>query len=279
MTVPIDIRPATPDDAEAIAALMRLSVSETVRRITILGSPHLARFVTDDIAAGQGDEYVVSAVGTRVVGVSAWRRTDQGLQLNHLYLAPDVRGQGLGPKLVLEGLRRHRTKTDLRFSLDVFFDNPRAQAWYRSWGMRREQHLKWMQLPLPPLKPLENVRCTITGLSEANARHRRYGFSQLTLSTPTASYRIGRLGDGLFRTTTFSILQDQAALQGLARIDSERHLLCVGPARDATASRLESAAVVAESERLVASCAAIIDHLEPSASARRRSLRQTPVHR
>lgn len=274
----IDIRPATADDAAAIAELMRISVSETVRRITILGSPHLTRFVADEIAAGQGDEYRVSVLGRHVVGVCVWRQIPQGVQLNHLYLAPDMRGQGLGPTLILEGLRRHQAKSELRLSVDVFFDNPLARTWYRSWGMRREQHLKWVQIPLPPLQSLENVRCVITGLSEANERHSRYGFSQLSLSTSIARYPIGRLGDGLFRTTSFSILQDPAALQGLARIGSQRHLLCVGSATHAALSRLECATVVAESERLVASSAAAINELESSVSAQRPRRRQSSAH-
>lgn len=151
----IDIRPATPDDAGAIAALMRMGVSKTVRLVTILGSPNLTRFVADEIAAGQADEYTVSARGTDVVGVCVWRRIPKGVQLNHLYLAPDMRGQGLGSRLILEGLRRHQATSDLRLSVDVFFDNPQARSWYHSWGMRREQHLKWVQIPLPPLQSLK----------------------------------------------------------------------------------------------------------------------------
>ena len=277
MPICADIRPASADDAVAIAELMRASVSETVRRITILGSPHLARFVADQIASAQGDEYSVSVLGPHVVGVCVWRLTHQRVQLNHLYLAPDVRGQGLGPKLILEGLRRHQAKSELRLSVDVFFDNPLARTWYRSWGMRREQHLKWVQIPLPLLQSLENVRCVITGLSEANERHSRYGFSQLSLSTPIARYAIGRLGDGLFRTTSFSILQDPAALQGLARIGSQRHLLCVGSVTHAALARMESATVVAESERLVTSNAAAINSLEFSVSDQRPLRRQTSV--
>lgn len=257
--------------------LMRSSVSETVRQITILGSPHLASFVADDIATTQGDEYVVSVFGTRVVGVCTWRRTPGRLQLNHLYLAPDLRGRGLGSQLILEGLYRHTANAELRLSVDVFFDNPQAQRWYRSWGMRREQHLKWVQIPLPSLKPLENVRCVITGLSEANKRHSRYGFSHMTLSTPNDSYVIGRLGDGLFRTSSSDILRDSVALQGLARIDSQRQLLCI--AATPAGSRSKSASLVAESERLVASSAAIIRHLESSGSTQLRSLRQTFLSR
>jgi len=279
MPICADIRPASTDDAGAIAELMRASVSETVRRITILGSPNLARFVADQIASAQGDVYRVSVLGPHVVGVCVWRVTHQRVQLNHLYVAPDVRGQGRGQKLILEGLRRHQAKPDLDLSVDVFFDNPQARTWYRSWGMGREQHLKWVQIPLPPLKPIENVRCVITGLSEANDRHSRYGFSQLSVSTPIARYPVGRLGDGLFRITSFSILHDPEALLGLARLDSQRDLLCVGPAENVAVCRLESATVVAESERLVASSAAALNHLEVSLSAQSRHLRQTSIQR
>ncbi len=262
------IRSARSEDSEAIAALMREGVSEQVRQITILGSPYLARFIADELAGNQNDDYVVCTVRERVVGMCAWRQTDTVLHLNHLYLAPNVRGQGLGTTLILDGLSRIRRASQHTLSTDVFFDTPRARAWYRSLSMHSEKHVHWIQVPLPLSTSDGERRCTIAGLEEATAHHLRYGFSHVTLTTNSASYQVGRLGSGLFRIAMVSILQDPAALQGLARFDAERQLICIGSAGDCAALSPDTNSLVAESERLVSSCITVLKHLESSLSRR-----------
>ena len=184
------IRPAAPQDSDAVARRMREGVSDAVRWITIMGSPHLARYIADEVAGKRGDEYVVGTVQGLVVGMCSWRHAGTTLQLNHLYLASEVRGQGLGTALVLDGLRRIRRLQEQQLGLDVFYDNPRARAWYRSWGMSPERHARWIQLPLPPLDPQAALCCAISGLAESHERHLRYGFSQFTLSTTVQRIRL-----------------------------------------------------------------------------------------
>ena len=271
------IRPARPGDSEAIASLMREGVSGAVRWITIMGSPHLARFIADEVAANREDEYVVGTVQGLVVGMCSWRHAGTTLQLNHLYLASEVRGQGLGTALILDGLRRIRWPQERQFSVDVFYDNPRARAWYRSWGMSPEHHVRWIQLPLPPLEPQETLGCTVSGLAESDERYLRYGFSQFTLSTTVTTYQIGRLSHGLFRARSGAILRDPVALQGLTRIDPNRQLLCVGSVEDTSALFPEVAKPIAESERLVSSCATVLERLESSLSRRRSMPQAVPV--
>jgi ribosomal protein S18 acetylase RimI-like enzyme len=271
------IRPARPGDSEAIAILMREGVSDQVRRITIMGSPHLARFIADELAANGSDEYIVGTMQEHVIGMCSWKHTDKTLHLNHLYLAPEVRGQGLGIALMLDGLSRIPRTPEHNLSADVFFDNPRVQAWYRSLNMRPEKHFHWIQLPLPTLKSGGEFRCTISGLAEAAANHFRYGFSQVALSTNSANYQVDRLGSGLFRVGMFSILQDPAALQGLTRFDAERQLLCIGSAEDYADLSPGANTLVAESERLVSSCATVLENLESSLSRRRHIFQAIPV--
>lgn len=271
------IRPARPEDSEAIATLMREGVSDAVRHITIMGSPHLARYLADEIMAQKGDEYVVGTSQGHVIGMSSWRHRGTILQLNHLYLASDVRGQGLGTALVLNGLRRIRRPEEQQLSLDVFYDNPRARAWYRRWGMSPECHVRWIQLPLPPVAPQAAHCCATSGLAESQERHLRYGFSQFTLSTTVTTYQIGRLGEGLFRIGSDAILRDPAALQGLTCIDSQRQLLCAEPVEDGADMPQRDALPVAESERLVSSCATVIEHLKPSLPKRRQIFQSISV--
>jgi N-acetylglutamate synthase-like GNAT family acetyltransferase len=271
------IRPAREEDSEAIAALMREGVSEQVRRITILGSPYLAQFITDELAGNKFDEYVMCTVREQVVGMCSWRHTDTVLHLNHIGVAPDMRGQGLGAVLMLDGLRRIRRASQHKLSTDVFFDTPRTQAWYRSLSMRSEKHVCWIQVPLPLSTSDGERRCTISGINEAAADHLRYGFSHFVLTTDSSSYQVGRLGPDLFRVGTFAILQDPAALQGLARFDAERQLVCSGPAGDCAALSPATNSVVAESERLVSSCATVMEHLETSQPRRRHIFQSIPV--
>lgn len=265
------IQSAGVEDSEAIAVLMREGVSDAVRWITIMGSPNLARYIADEVAAKRGDEYVVGTAQGLVVGMCSWRHAGTTLQLNHLYLASEVRRQGLGTALILDGLQRVRRLEEEELALDVFYDNPRARAWYRSWGMSPERHVRWIQSPLPPLAPQEALSCAISGLAESDERHLRYGFSQFTLSTTEATYQIGRLRDGLFRAGSDAILRDPAALQGLARIDPQRRLLCAELVKDDAEPPRRGATLVAESERLVSSCATALTHLESWLSRR-------PIH-
>lgn len=58
----ISIRPASPQDSDSITTLMREGVSDVVRRITIMGSPLPACYITDELTAKRGYEYMV---GTR----------------------------------------------------------------------------------------------------------------------------------------------------------------------------------------------------------------------
>ena len=255
------IRPALPQDGERIAALMRGGVSDAVRRITIMCSPRLGRFVADELAAGGAQEYVVAVFGGQVMGTSAWRHADRNLHLDHLYVTPELRGRGIGSALVLDGLRRIRRPGESRLLLDVFDDTPRAVAWYRSWNMQPEQEFAWVQLPLPAGRQRSGHDLP-TEWAEAQARQVRYGFSQFTLSTVTGTYRIGRLGERLFRCGTFGILDDRAALEELARFDPERQLLCVGPATEIPAVVLRSGSIVGRSERLAAPCEDVMACLE-----------------
>jgi ribosomal protein S18 acetylase RimI-like enzyme len=271
------IRPARPGDSEAIAALMLEDASDQVRRITILGSPYLARFVADELAGNKNDEYVMCTVRERVVGMCAWRHTDTAVHLNYIGVAPDMRGQGLGTVLMLDGLRKISRTPQRILSIDVFSDTPRAHAWYRSLHLRSEKHVQWIQLPLPSSKPSGDLRCTVSGLDEAAAAHFRYGFSYITLTTNSASYQVGRLGSDLFRVGTFAILQDPAALQGLARFDAERQLVCIGSSEECTDLSPGANSLVAESERLVSSCATVLENLESSLSRRRHTLQAIPV--
>lgn len=271
------IRPAAVEDSDPIVVLMREGVSDAVRQITIMGSPRLAHYIADEIVAQKGDEYVVGTMQGQVVGMSSWRHMGMMLQLNHLYLASEFRGQGLGTALILDGLQRIRRLEEQKFALDVFYDNPRARAWYRSWGMSPEHHTRWIQLQLPLVESKEALRCTVSGIAESNARYLRYGFSQFTLSTTSATYQIGRLNHGLFRVSAGSILRDPAALQGLNRIDPRRQLLCVGSVDDTAEPLSKAARLIAESERLVSSCTTILEHLESSRFRRRHDHQAIPA--
>jgi len=268
----VAFRPAVPQDGERIALLMREGVSDAVRRITIMCSPRLARFVTDELAAGTAQEYVVATVNGRVVGTCTWRHTDRSLQLDHLYVTPELRGEGVGMGLLLDGLRRIRRPDEQHLRLDAFHDNPRALAWYRSWKMHREQQIAWLQLPLPS-RGGRTVGGTIEGWTEAQARQSRYGFSDFTLSTSRATYRIGRLGEELFRCGTFTIWDDALALEELARLDPRRQLLCVGSAAHIPAAIRRAGLLLAQSERLALSCDAAIEYLESSIARRSHRVR------
>ena len=135
------IRPARPGDSDAIAALMLEDVSDQVRRITILGSPYLARFIADELAWNKNDEYVMCTVRERIVGSVRLENisTRPCISITSVWRRMCV-GAGYGLAMMLDGLRRIRRTPQRILSIDVFSDTPRAEAWYRSLHMRSEQH-------------------------------------------------------------------------------------------------------------------------------------------
>ncbi|ARA93330.1 hypothetical protein AWN76_009250 [Rhodothermaceae bacterium RA] len=250
MTSPWLVRPAAPAEAEVVAAFLRAALPAPLRPYTIYASDRLAAYVADGLASPTTDaprfRLLTTTDGTPA-GLAEWRTQPDGLFLNQLVVAPRHRRRGGARALLAHALSAAGTEGMLR--LDVFANRPHVLDWYRRLGLAPEATRTWTCLPLPC--PSDVTRPTPPpDLHEADARHRRYGFSTFRLELEGRTYTIGRLGSRLFRTTDAAVPADREALLALAHLDPRRRLLCIAPGP-------LPGAVLARSLRLAAPVAAV----------------------
>jgi ribosomal protein S18 acetylase RimI-like enzyme len=145
------VRRAEARDAEAIAHVHMASRSGTMPYLPPQrrGHAQVAEWIRDVVLAHC--RVWVAERGAEVVGYAAL----DGDMLDHLYLRPDTRRQGVGT-LLLDEVRRH-SPAGLR--LHVFQQNTEARAFYRhhgftvldtSEGERNMEHLPDMTLGWTP---------------------------------------------------------------------------------------------------------------------------------
>ena len=226
--------PAMPAHAGAICRLVRDGLPLNVLPLTIYGCLGVQAYLEEVIKAQAGDRlFLVGMHKENVAGVAEWRKAHDHLFLNHLYVCEPSRGRGLGRLLFVEGMRRLADSSRSTIFLDVFSDNIRTRAWYASLGFTPVSEQVWRLTPLRPPSPRLQEPCSTRGLSEADRAHARYGFSEFDLVTAEITYRIGRIGDGLFRSTTPSLLDDDTAQEALSALDGSRALLTIGPSSEA----------------------------------------------
>jgi putative acetyltransferase len=123
------IRPATPQDVEAVACLFRLMRTACLSYLPDLHSPadEQAFFrdrVFRDCTVWVGGEAAID-------GFCAWRLG----WVDHLYIHPDCHGQGLGTALLARGMAAY---SPLR--LWVFQRNTPALRFYAARGFRMVEH-------------------------------------------------------------------------------------------------------------------------------------------
>ena len=256
-------RPAQATDAPQISEVLRFGFPEDLLPYTIFGCPGIAWYLSDALHDGglqPGDAYLVCADGADVVGFAEIRWTSDLLFLNHLFVLPAARGHGLGTRLFLEGLKTARTLDQHGVQLDVFADNLRARKWYESLGFVPSHQRLWVEVALSG--PMDKEATWDTReLAQADAVHAVYGFSEFTLQTRAATYRVGRLGGHLFRSLDGAILSDPQALGALARLDPNRKLLCI-TRNDSTAGHPFIDAIVrARSFRMAADVDEVLERL------------------
>ena len=122
------IRAASPDDADAVAAVFIASF----RTLTFLPRLHTDEettdFITNTVMAE--DEVVVAEVEGEIVGFVAM--SSGGDFLEHLYVHPDLQGRGIGTAL----LERAKARMPGGFRLWVFQANTGARRFYERHGLR-----------------------------------------------------------------------------------------------------------------------------------------------
>ena len=133
------LRPATPDDAAAIAALWAPIIRDTT--VTFYPTPRSPEEIATMIATRQGDGHaflVAEGAGT-VLGFSSYSQFRPGPGYRHtmehnVNLAPQARGQGLGRALV-QAVLAHATAAGHRVMIGaITADNAASLALHRRLG-------------------------------------------------------------------------------------------------------------------------------------------------
>ena len=118
-------RRARPEDVEAIAALSRTARAEAMPWLPLLHTPEEERdFFRWQVETGH--EVWVVEVGGRVAGFASMH---EGV-LNHLYVAPEHQGHGIGDAL----FARAKGSMPGGFRWHVFQANQRARRFYEARG-------------------------------------------------------------------------------------------------------------------------------------------------
>lgn len=120
------LRPATPEDAPALAVILR-----TCFRVSLPFLPEL-HTAEEDLAYVSGrlmaeDAVWVAEMEGLVVGYVAFRPG----WIDHLYVHPERQGQGIGPALLGKALEDGRAR-----QLWTFRQNTRARRFYEARGFR-----------------------------------------------------------------------------------------------------------------------------------------------
>lgn len=250
---PVRVRPARPEDSEAIVRTLREGFDPLILPYTIVSAAGMERFVYDTLVqdgARSGTVFTLAERGGGVAGVAELRRGVDELFLNHIYVRRDARGTGTGRQLLRESILAARDHGQREIALDVFAGNERARRWYESLGFRERSVAHWVEARLP--NGGVPGRGHLDGLPAARLSMDRYGFCTFQLATPAGSYRVGRIGTGLFRVTDGGVLGDGDALSILAEMEPGAALLCISPAPGVHAHPSLAARVVGTSHRLAA---------------------------
>jgi len=228
MTTNVEIRWARGDDAEGIAGAIRSGFDPVLLDLMIYGSPAVARFICEQVAArelGADSAYSVADAGEGAVGCAEVRRLPDGLFLNYIGVLPEARSLGLGRALFLHALRSAERGDAGRISLDVLDQNLAARDWYARLGFQPGETTDWWEVPLS--QAVGPPAAMIMGYPQAQVCQERFGFSQFTVVTPSGTHAVGRLGSNWFRLTRPEALTDPDLGAALLRIDPGRRILAL----------------------------------------------------
>lgn len=121
------LRPATADDAPAVAAVHLAARSASPMPPAVRPDVEVSAWLASRVGGAGGDEVWVAEVDGAVVGYARFTRT----WLDDLYVAPGHAGQGVGTALLDLVKARHPRG----FGLWVFVANEPARAFYAARGL------------------------------------------------------------------------------------------------------------------------------------------------
>jgi ribosomal protein S18 acetylase RimI-like enzyme len=224
MPSPMPVRPAQPEDAAAIAGLVRSSFRTQDLDLTIYGCDGIVEFLRGEIGVPErfsASRYRVAETNGRLVGFAETRSAAGRLWLNYIVTARNARGLGLGKKLLDGAFDAWQAPSGTERLLDVFEHNRTAREWYARLGYRvAARGGFWrVEADVPPA-PVH-----VHGLPQADAVHRQFGFSTLTFAGAGRNVQAGRLGGRWLRISDASLLAAPEMLAAMQQFDRRRKIL------------------------------------------------------
>lgn len=223
----VTVVPATPSHAGAIVDTMRGCFEPWVVDRTIYGCPGITGYVERVIHAAPlgSTAYWVALSDAEVVGFAEFRRRPSELLLAYIGSRPTARRRGVAGRLLAGPLHDDGVQ---QVALDVFEDNHTAARWYDRLGFTGDQVMGWWEAGLPRTGGGMGAPARVTGLPQADACHRAFGFSELVVESAHGSYRVGRLGDQWWRVFDPALLRDHEAVAALGALDERRRVVVLG---------------------------------------------------
>jgi ribosomal protein S18 acetylase RimI-like enzyme len=250
------IRTAEVGDVPQIVEILRQGFPAHLLPYTIFGAVGIGAFLEHAIRDSNvhaGGPFVVSTQGDELAGFAEIRSTADALFLNHIFVRADYQKRGVGSRLLSTAIDLTRGPEHTTICLDVMAENGVARSWYKSVGFSPLAERVWIVRPILEVEAGGNCSWSADGLPQADRNHAVFGFSEFSLTTATGTYRVGRLGDDLFRTTDAKLWLDRSASMALGMIDPRRELLGVFDAQPADELDLGGCHVKALSIRMSAS--------------------------
>ena len=211
----LTIRPAAPDDAAEIAAIIREAFPPRMVGVLIYGCPGIAKFIAEQIGVQErGGSAILRSRATLAASSAARNAASTEPPLPELHRGPSgVPRAGSGPDVCSAPCKSGRCRERGGLRLDVLDFNVRRMAVVPTPGASTSrEHLLAAGFPWRPPKP---APVCLTGYAQAQACHCEYGFSQFSVFAAGRRYDVGRPGAEWYRLTDPAALTAPGVLAGL----------------------------------------------------------------
>ena len=151
--IDMEIKEATPGDAEVLAGIIRQGFRDVADRLALTQencpkhpSNYTAEWIASDLQRGVR-YYLLECRGEAVGCVALEMATDDLFYLERLAVLPCHRRQGFGTTLVRHGLAQAKTAGARKVSVGITADHVELKAWYRGLGFVEEGIKEFAHLP------------------------------------------------------------------------------------------------------------------------------------
>ncbi|MGF9760981.1 GNAT family N-acetyltransferase [Microvirga sp. 0TCS3.31] len=209
----VHVRPAGAEDLPWVADLVRGSFDPHLLPYLVAAQSGIVswwRTILDHSDSFPTTRFLVAEDGAgRRLGYAELKQLDDRTGfLSYVAVAAEARGAGVAGRLVAAylGERPHLEAMEL----DVFEDNAPARALYARLGFEESARSTWWAAPLehdpdgPGGRPVGDLHAVL-------ARHRAYGFTDLTVDAGGSAVRFGVLGEEVLRCFTAESFVDADA--------------------------------------------------------------------